>query len=51
MPEPVLLLKYQAAYRRGDLLDKRKQQMNDWAEFCDRIYEKSSDNVVPLKAG
>jgi integrase len=43
--------KVEAAYRRGDLFDKRKQQMNDWAEFCDRIYEKRSDNVVPIKAG
>ena len=43
--------KVEAAYRRGDLFDKRKQQMNDWAEFCDRIDEKRSDNVVPIKAG
>ena len=26
----------EAAYRRGDLLEKRSQLMSDWAEFCDR---------------
>jgi integrase len=24
----------EAAYRRGDLLDKRRRLMNDWAKFC-----------------
>ncbi len=26
--------KVEAAYRRGDMLDKRFQMMNDWANFC-----------------
>lgn len=26
--------KTEAAYRRGDLLEKRRQMMTDWAEFC-----------------
>lgn len=26
--------KVEAAYRRGDLLEKRRQMMNEWAEFC-----------------
>ncbi len=26
--------KVEAAYRRGDLLAKRRQMMNDWAEYC-----------------
>ena len=26
--------KVEAAYRRGDLFDKRRRLMNDWAEFC-----------------
>jgi integrase len=26
--------KVEAAYRRGDLLQKRKQLMADWASFC-----------------
>ena len=26
--------KVEAAYRRGDLLEKRRQLMQDWAEYC-----------------
>jgi integrase len=26
----------EAAYRRGDLFEKRRQLMNDWAAFCER---------------
>ena len=26
----------EAAYRRGDLFEKRRHLMNDWAEFCGR---------------
>ena len=26
--------KVEAAYRRGDLFDKRRAMMQDWAEFC-----------------
>lgn len=26
--------KVEAAYRRGDLLEKRRQMMSEWAEFC-----------------
>ena len=26
----------EAAYRRGDLFEKRRHLMNDWAEFCER---------------
>jgi integrase len=28
--------KVEAAYRRGDLFDKRRRMMNDWARFCAR---------------
>jgi integrase len=28
--------KVEAAYRRGDLLDKRKKMMQDWANFCEK---------------
>lgn len=28
--------KTEAAYRRGDMMEKRRQLMNDWAAFCDR---------------
>src|SRR5262245_33129406 len=27
----------EAAYRRGDLIEKRKRLMQDWATYCDRI--------------
>ena len=29
--------KVEAAYRRGDLLDKRRLLMSDWAKFCDLV--------------
>jgi integrase len=33
----------EAAYRRGELFDKRRRLMDDWADYCAR-----SDNVVQL---
>ena len=35
----------EAAYRRGDLLDKRRKLMEAWANFCGR----EGADVVPLK--
>lgn len=32
--------KVEAAYRRGDLFEKRRQLMQDWAGYCDREPEK-----------
>ena len=29
--------KVEAAYRRGDLFDKRINLMNDWAQYCGEI--------------
>jgi hypothetical protein len=26
--------KVEAAYRRGDLFDKRRRMMDDWARYC-----------------
>jgi integrase len=37
--------KVEAAYRRGDLFDKRRQLMNDWAAFC------TSPRVVSIRRG
>jgi integrase len=37
----------EAAYRRGDLLEKRRALMADWATF---VSTKPADNVVPIKA-
>jgi integrase len=39
----------EAAYRRGDLLDKRRRLMRDWAAFCARPAGKGAD-VVPMRA-
>jgi hypothetical protein len=39
--------KAEAAYRRGDLIDKRRQLMNAWAAYATA----NSANVVPLRAG
>jgi integrase len=39
--------KVEAAYRRGDLFEKRRRLMDDWARFCDMP---PAANVVPLKA-
>jgi integrase len=38
--------KVEAAYRRGDLFDKRKLMMADWAAYCAKA---ESGKVVPLK--
>jgi integrase len=37
----------EAAYRRGDLLDKRRKLMEAWAAYCER----TSADVVQLKRG
>ena len=39
----------EAAYRRGDLFDKRRNLMNDWAKFTKTAPTKSK-NVVHIKA-
>jgi integrase len=40
--------KVEAAYRRGDLFEKRRRLMEDWATFCTRITPADGD-VVPLR--
>ena len=40
--------KVEAAYRRGDLFEKRRRMMADWATFCDR--PQGSCTVVPMAA-
>ena len=41
--------KVEAAYRRGDLLEKRRRLMRDWALYCSAP-EIRGDNVVSLNA-
>jgi integrase len=42
--------KVEAAYRRGDLFEKRCKLMNDWAAFCSRPALPASGSVVELRA-
>jgi integrase len=41
--------KVEAAYQRGDLFEKRRWLMDEWARFCDA--PPTVGEVVPLKAG
>jgi integrase len=43
--------KVEAAYRRGDLFDKRRALMNAWGSFCANIYVRSEGNIFVLHAG
>ena len=40
--------KVEAAHRRGDLIDKRRQMMEDWAAFCAK--PQSNGEVIAIKA-
>lgn len=39
--------KVEAAYRRGDLLERRRQLMHDWQSYC---YSSQTCNVINIKA-
>ena len=41
--------KVERAYRRGDMFDKRRRLMDDWAAFCARG-EGAGENVTPIRA-
>jgi hypothetical protein len=41
--------KVEAAYRRGDLFEKRRRLMNEWARYC--ASPKRPGDVVPLQGG
>jgi integrase len=41
--------KVEAAYRRGDLFEKRRRLMTAWAEFCSGPKQRASDNVALLR--
>jgi integrase len=40
--------KVEAAYRRGDLFDKRRRLMGDWAKFCGTVLK--GGTVTPIQA-
>jgi integrase len=42
--------KVEAAYRRGDMRDKRRRLMADWAAYCERLPKAAEANIVPLRA-
>ena len=37
------------AYQRGDILDKRRRLMQEWADFCEGAQQQAG-NVVPIRA-
>jgi integrase len=41
--------KVEAAYRRGDLFDRRRRLMAEWARFC-ASQEARAARIVPLRA-
>ena len=41
--------KVDAAYRRGDLFEKRRRLMDEWARYCGAT--KAAGKVVPMRAG
>jgi Na+-transporting NADH:ubiquinone oxidoreductase subunit NqrB len=40
--------KVEAAYRRGDMFEKRRRLMDAWATFCTTAQETAS-NVAPMR--
>jgi hypothetical protein len=42
--------KVEAAYRRGDLFEKRRQLGQAWAEYCSVSSSVSGSDVVPIWA-
>jgi integrase len=41
--------KVEAAYRRGDLFEKRRKLMDAWATYCGTA--KADGKVIPIRAG
>lgn len=43
--------KVEAAYRRGDLFDKRTRLMEDWAMYCNTVLDSANgSNVIAIRA-
>jgi integrase len=42
--------KVEAAYRRGDMVEKRRRLMQDWSAFCDEPV-RAIDNMAPILGG
>jgi hypothetical protein len=41
--------KVEAAYRRGDMREKRRRLMADWAAYCESQPVVSKGKVVPMR--
>ena len=39
--------KVEAAYRRGDMLEKRRRLMEEWADFCGDVAVGAADPSPP----
>lgn len=42
--------KVEAAYRRGDMREKRQRMMDDWAAYCASPPAERRSNVVAIRA-
>lgn len=42
--------KVEAAYRRGDLFEKRRRLMAEWATYCGTPPAATADNVTPIRS-
>jgi integrase len=42
--------KTEAAYQRGDLIEKRRRLMAEWATFCSRPTAAGSGEVIAMRA-
>ncbi len=42
--------KVEAAYRRGDMFERRRRLMDDWAASCKTPQAEAQDNVRPIRA-
>lgn len=43
--------KTEAAYRRGEMLEKRRRMMDDWQKFCNTVTDVGSDAIPIRKIG
>lgn len=43
--------KVEAAYRRGDLFEKRRRLMEEWAGFCSAVQKKAGKKIIPIRQG
>lgn len=43
--------KVEAAYRRGELIEKRRRLMRDWSTFCKKPTVEKGGTVTPLRRG